>query len=224
VLLCTALNLSTSGRLWQLSNCYYVTQMFTDVKAAWPTTWLARGYQDGLFMLSLTVTLTLCCCSVPVSAACVWRRQLSAHVIAGTPRVRVANGPLYDVTYADYGFHSRTRLCQNCHFTTRIAFGAHIYLIRIIWSMSDLPPLANMGFWPHYVICVVLGKIIFYDQSLNSPFCGRRGRLVHVLKIVCFCFAFASSWFVFAWSQSLGSFLHISTRTQHGRCLSTFIV
>ena len=58
----------------------------------------------------------------------------------------------------------------------------------------------------------------FDDHSLNSPPCGRRGRLVHV-----FAFAFASSWFVFAWSQSLGCFLQ-STRTQHGRCLSTFIV
>ena len=194
--------------------------MFTDVWAARPTTWLARGYQDGLFTLSLTVTLTLCCCSVPVSVACVWRRPHTADVAP----LRITPTEITLSCHADHGFHSRTRLCQNCHFTTRIAFGAHIYLIRIIWSMSDLPPLANMGFWPHYVICVVLGKIIFYDQSLNSPFCGRRGRLVHVLKIVCFCFAFASSWFVFAWSQSLGSFLHISTRTQHGRCLSTFIV
>jgi len=43
------------------------------------------------FMLSLTVTLTLWCCSVPVSVACVWCRPLAAHVKAGTPRGRVAN-------------------------------------------------------------------------------------------------------------------------------------
>lgn len=175
-----------------------------DVKAVWSTTWLARGYQDGLFTLSLRVTLTLCCCSVPVSAACVWHRQLSAHVTAGTPRGRVANGSLYDITYADHGFSSRTRLCQNCHFITRIALGAHIYLIRIdpiiwsilrvdlvIWSMFDYSPLANMGFWPYYVIYVVLGMIIFFDDhSLISPPCGRRGRLVHVLKFVRFRFCF----------------------------------
>ena len=173
--------------------------MFTDVKAARSITWLARGYQDGSFTLSLTVTLTLCCCSVPVSVACVWRRPHTADVAP----LRITPTEITLSCHADHGFHSRTRLCQNCHFTTGIAFGAHIYLIRIdpiiwsilrvdlvIWSMFDCSPLANMGFRPYYVIYVVLGMIFFDDHSLTSPPCGRRGRLVHVLKFVRFRFCF----------------------------------
>jgi len=198
--------------------------MFTDVKAARPITWLALGYQARLFTLSLTVTLTLCCCSVPVSAACAWRRQLSAHVTAGTPRGRVANGSLYDVTYGDHGFHSWTRLCQNCHHQNRV-WGLHLldsrwsYHMINVWLISP----SEHGFLTSLRDLRRVGDNYFFDDdhSLNSPLAEDAEDSFVFSRS--FAFAFASSWFVFAWSQSLGCFLR-SIRTQHGWCLSTFIV
>ena len=127
VLLCTALNLSTSGRLWRFYNCYYVTQMFTDVKAARPITSLARGYQDGLFhavvnsninimMLFCSSFRRLCLTQATHRPRHVWPTQLR---ITLRHHLRRSWIPFTDKTFPD------------CHFTARIAFGALIYLIRV---------------------------------------------------------------------------------------------
>jgi len=75
-----------------------------------------RGWRTAFVMVQviLLLTLTLWCCSVPVSAACVRRRPLTAHVKAGTPRGRAANATP-DHSSKDYSILSSTPIMDSTH-------------------------------------------------------------------------------------------------------------
>jgi len=108
----------------------------------------SRGWRVAIrmvcFTLSLTVTLTLWCCSVPVSAACVWRRPLSALVKAGTPRGRVANAT------SDHSTISPTPMMDSIHGQD---------FANIVTS----PPESRLG-----LSFTWFASILLYDQCLIS--------------------------------------------------------
>jgi len=109
----------------------------------------SRGWRAAIrmvcFTLLLTVTLTLCCCSVPVSAACVWRRPLSAYVMAGTPagvwptqlqitlrrHLRRSWIPLTDKTLPKLSLHRQNRVWGSHLLDSRRSY----YMINV-WLVS----------------------------------------------------------------------------------------
>lgn len=198
--------------------------MFTDVKAARSTTWLARGYQDGLFTLSLTVNINIMllfcssfhrlCLTQATQLRITQRRHLRRSWILFT-----------DKTLPKLSLHHRNRV-----------WGSH--LLDSHWSYY----MINHSYWSCHMINVGLvspskhgfltllrdlrrvGDDFFLMITVwLAPLAEDAEDSFMFSRSFAFAIAFASSWFVFAWSQSLGCFLR-STRTQHGRCLSTFIV
>jgi len=190
-----------------------------------------RGWRAAIMMvksaLSLTITLTLWCCSVPVSVACVWRRPHTADVVQGSPRGRAANadpGSLHFVVYADHGFPFTDKTLPKLSSRRQDRVGAPIELtcisfINCLLCLSS-PPCETWVFdlitW--FASC---WGWLYDDQSLNSPpvedsedsyMFSKRNRLLLLL---------VNSRRVHINHENLGR-LQISTRTWHGRCLSTF--
>jgi len=120
-------------------------------------------------------------------------------------------------------FHSRTRLCQNCHLVVKTALGLPLTCISFINCLLCLssPPCETWVFDLITRFASCWGRFFFDDQSLNSPLAedsedsymfSKRNRLLLLL---------VNSRRVHINHENLGRLLS-STRTWHRRCLSTF--
>jgi len=171
------------------------------------------------FMLSLA--LTLWCCSVPVYVACVWRRLHTTDVVQGPPAdvrpTQVLNRSIPSSTLIMASIHGQDFSRLSLHRQNRVLGLSFTWFASILLHDQCLIslPLRDMGFWPHYVICVALGMIIwinvwiapYAEDAEDSYMFSKRDRLllllvdlrrVHMITII--------------------RLLTASTQTQHRRC------
>jgi len=207
----------------------FVCQTFMVVKAARQK----RRWRAAIVMVQFTLSLTLTFwCSSDAGLRCLRLTQVThRRRRAGTPRGRAANassGSLHPVIYAGHGFshgHDFSKTItppSRSHRDSPFSWLASVLLIdHYVWLVSLCETwVFDLITW--FASC--WGWLS--DQCLNSPSSGirgRHGRLAHVLnaKIVCFLFL-VDSRRVHMNHELLGR-LQISTRTQHGRCLSTLL-
>ena len=141
------------------ASCRYTAQMMAQMFVVGAG---VHGRQSRPANCVAGARLSLLVQSIPVYAACVWRRPLNADVGQGPP---ADERPTQLRSLPEWS-HCRTWI-HSWTITSppEFRFGApqFTWLASILLHDQCLASLLsrNMSFWPHYVICAVLGMIIW---------------------------------------------------------------